>query len=285
MWTTFFITFNIFILSHCLARTIVNRIQTKQFVYQKLLNQKLGFWISCKNNVLVKFFIEYATKKISTLLENYQLKGLNMQQAKILLVVQLIILFTSCIVCFNLRLSFIFNAALSILMLLLIPRISEIYLKSILNRRSKSFVAALPESMSFIIICLRSGLNVFTAIKRAGLSSSNAVARRELLILYQDIKIVGSSTAITRLVNKFDVEVIKRFGQTLLQSLNYGSELTQRMSDLIELVSKDKIAKLESTAAKISSKMLLPMMLFILPTVFLVILGPMIVKFVKPGVF
>jgi tight adherence protein C len=74
------------------------------------------------------------------------------------------------------------------------------------------------------------------------------------------------------------LDTLKRLSSTLSQSLQYGTPLTQALRSLSAELRQEALVKFEERAGRLPTLMTLPMILFILPCVFLIVAGPAIIN-------
>jgi tight adherence protein C len=91
---------------------------------------------------------------------------------------------------------------------------------------------------------------------------------------------IGSDlrVAMESLGDRTGLEVLKRLATTLAQSLQYGTPLTTALRTLSAELRGEALIKFEERAGRLPTMMTIPMILFILPCVFLVVAGPAIIN-------
>jgi tight adherence protein C len=76
---------------------------------------------------------------------------------------------------------------------------------------------------------------------------------------------------------------LKLFVQTLIQGMELGTDVVQTLAAMSETMQQRRFQKAEEAAGKISVRMMIPMMCFVMPSVMIILLGPMILTYVKAG--
>jgi tight adherence protein C len=92
---------------------------------------------------------------------------------------------------------------------------------------------------------------------------------------------MSRADALLELENRMQSPVIKLFVQTMVQALELGTDVAQTLSVISETLSQKRFQLAEEMAGKISVRMMIPMMLFVMPSVLIVLLGPMVLSYLQ----
>jgi tight adherence protein C len=115
------------------------------------------------------------------------------------------------------------------------------------------------------------GINRVSEVLRV---SRPAVAE-ELALTSADLKILPShERALGNLAQRVDAPSVRTVVTTLSQTLRYGTPLAQGLRVISAELRTDALVRLEERANQLPSLMTIPMMLFILPTIFMIVAGP-----------
>jgi tight adherence protein C len=139
----------------------------------------------------------------------------------------------------------------------------------------------LADTLDQITISIEAGLGLETAIIRAGEHGTGPLAQ-ELMRTIQDMRVgLSRKEAYTALADRTSVTDLKRFARAIMQADAYGVSV----SNVVRTQSKDLRAKrrqrAEEKAMKVPVQVLFPLMLCILPVLFIVVLGPAVVNLVS----
>ncbi len=152
------------------------------------------------------------------------------------------------------------------------------------NRRTKHLekvAAGVPDALDMLVICADAGLALEAGITRVAqeISVLNPALAMELSQTSQELQI-GSDMrhAMDSLGQRTGLDTLKRLATTLAQSLQYGTPLTQALRSLSAELRQEALVKFEERAGRLPTLMTMPMILFILPCVFLVVAGPAIIN-------
>lgn len=151
-----------------------------------------------------------------------------------------------------------------------------------LSRRRASLAAeALPDALELLVVCVEAGLALEDGLSRivVELKHSRPEIAEELAITAADLKILPSrDLALAKLAMRIDTPSIHSVVSTLSQSLSYGTPLAQAMRSVAADIRSDALIELEEKANRLPTLMTIPMMLLIMPTLFIIIGGPAALK-------
>ncbi|RXZ32254.1 type II secretion system F family protein [Sphingomonas desiccabilis] len=153
----------------------------------------------------------------------------------------------------------------------------DIYLKNRITKRSDAIRKGLPDALDLLVICAEAGLTVDAAFGRVA---------RELGRAYPELGEEFSLTAIElgflterrqafeNLTQRIDLDAIRSVATTMIQTEKYGTPLASALRVLSGEFRNERMMRAEEKAARLPAIMTVPLILFILPTLFVVILGP-----------
>ncbi|MGX6998326.1 type II secretion system F family protein [Caballeronia sp. KNU42] len=149
------------------------------------------------------------------------------------------------------------------------------------SRRRKKMAGCLPDALDLLVICTNAGNSLGVSIRRVAdeLRTICPPLADEFSLTADELKLSGDSTrALQGLAERIDLPSIRALISTLVQSMRYGTPITQALRTLSRTERLTHIASLEEKAAKLAPKMVVPMMLFILPAVVLIAAGPAVIQ-------
>lgn len=153
----------------------------------------------------------------------------------------------------------------------------DIWLKNKVTKRSHAVRKGLPDALDLLVICAEAGLTVDAAFGRVS---------RELGKAYPELGDEFGLTAIElgflnerrqafeNLATRVDLEAIRGVVTTMIQTEKYGTPLASALRVLSAEFRNERMMRAEEKAARLPAIMTVPLILFILPTLFIVILGP-----------
>ncbi|MDX5628487.1 MULTISPECIES: type II secretion system F family protein [unclassified Brenneria] len=157
---------------------------------------------------------------------------------------------------------------------LLLPRV---LLDRMVVRRQRMIQQGLPDALDLLVICTNAGLGLNSAIHRVAVEIETVcpALADELRLTSAELQISSDiEVVLKRLAQRTGLESMNTLVNTLLQSRQYGTAITQALRILAKTERTARMMRLEEAAAKLAVKITLPMMLFILPTVLIVAAGP-----------
>jgi tight adherence protein C len=153
----------------------------------------------------------------------------------------------------------------------------EIYLKNIANKRTLAIQKGLPDALDLLVICAEAGLTVDTAFNRVAkelgraypeLGDEFALTAIELSFLTE------RKMAFENLAYRVDLDAVRGVVTTMVQTERYGTPLASALRVLSAEFRNERMMRAEEKAARLPAIMTVPLILFILPVLFVVILGP-----------
>lgn len=156
------------------------------------------------------------------------------------------------------------------------------------KRRRKAYLLALQNGMSdaldLMVICVESGLGLEPALERVGqeIGTAHRPVAIELELTVTEMRIVADRrTALTNMGVRTGLDQLRRFGSTLAQTLQYGTPLADALRILSAEMRTETMTRFEAKAARLPVLLTIPMILFILPCLFLVVGGPAAIQVLK----
>ena len=153
----------------------------------------------------------------------------------------------------------------------------DIWLKNKVTKRSHAIRKGIPDALDLLVICAEAGLTVDAAFGRVA---------RELGKAYPELGDEFGLTAIElgflaerrqafeNLASRVDLEAVRGVVTTMIQTEKYGTPLASALRVLSAEFRNERMMRAEEKAARLPAIMTVPLILFILPTLFVVILGP-----------
>jgi tight adherence protein C len=150
-------------------------------------------------------------------------------------------------------------------------------LRFLVSRRQAMFMAHFPDALDLIRICLEAGLGLDAAINRVGeeFQKSCRPLQDELHILSLELRAGASRTQCLRnFAERTGLADVKALVTLLIQADKFGTGIADAVRVYSEELRLDRKLKAEEAAAKVSVKLLFPLIFCIFPALLLVLLGP-----------
>jgi tight adherence protein C len=143
--------------------------------------------------------------------------------------------------------------------------------------RQTSFRRALPDALDVLVICLEGGGSLPSAIRRVAseLRTAHPLLANELNIVQREVQLGRSpGEALRQFADRTDLEELRGLASVILQAEKFGASLVKALRVHSETLRTRRIQRAEEMAQKSVVKLLIPTVMFILPALFLALLGP-----------
>ncbi|MEM6535745.1 MAG: type II secretion system F family protein [Pseudomonadota bacterium] len=157
----------------------------------------------------------------------------------------------------------------------------NMYVSNLVSKRQASIMKAFPDALDMMLICVESGMSIEMAFGKVGAeigTVSIALAEELQLTTAELAYLQDRRDAYDNLAKRTGHEGVKSVTMALAQAERYGTPL----GDALRVMSKEnrdmRMSEAEKKAAALPAKLTVPMILFFLPVLFLVVLGPAYIK-------
>jgi tight adherence protein C len=157
----------------------------------------------------------------------------------------------------------------------------NLYISNVAQKRRESIVAAFPDALDLLLICVESGMSIEAAIQKvsAEVGGSSIELAEELALLTAELSYLPERrTAYEGLAKRTNHPGIKSVATAMIQAERYGTPLGSALRVMSKENRELRLSAAEKKAAALPAKLTVPMILFFLPVLFVVILGPAIIK-------
>ena len=157
----------------------------------------------------------------------------------------------------------------------------EFVVHHVTSKRRKLLQKGLPDTLDLLVICAESGQSLDGALARVAreLGVSHPELAEELHLTSAELGLLPDRRqALENLNQRTDLPGIRAVVNTLFQSEKYGTPLSQSLRVLATEFRNDRMMRAETKAARLPAILTVPMILFILPPLFIVLIGPAILK-------
>lgn len=153
----------------------------------------------------------------------------------------------------------------------------EIFLTNLAKKRMQAVQKGLPDGLDLLVICAEAGLSLEHALHRVSdeMGNSSAEMSEELALTAIELNFLPErKQALLNLANRVDLPAMRGVVNTLVQTEKYGTPLSQSLRVLSAEFREHRMLKAEEKAARLPAMLTVPMIVFILPTLFIVLGGP-----------
>jgi tight adherence protein C len=154
-------------------------------------------------------------------------------------------------------------------------------LRTLMKRRQAAIAQGLPDALELLVVCSEAGLALAPALGRVAseLRQSQPALAEELAVTAADLKVLPDpNVALGNLARRIDLPVIRTIVTCIAQTMRYGTPLAQALRVAASDLRNDAMILLEERAGRLPVLLTIPMILFILPTVFLIVGGPSVLQ-------
>jgi tight adherence protein C len=153
----------------------------------------------------------------------------------------------------------------------------ELYLSNKASKRTKEIQKGLPDALDLLVICAEAGLTVDAAFNRVAKELGRAYPELgdEFALTAIELSFLNERRmAFNNLAYRVNLEAVKGVVTTMVQTERYGTPLASALRVLSAEFRNERMMRAEEKAARLPAIMTVPLIVFILPTLFVVILGP-----------
>ncbi|MFO1123627.1 MAG: type II secretion system F family protein [Hyphomicrobiales bacterium] len=159
-----------------------------------------------------------------------------------------------------------------------------IFLKNLVKRRQESIKRAWSDALDLLLICVESGMSIEMAFQRVAreIGSASVPLAEELTLTVAELSYLQDRRkAYDNLGKRTGLMTVKSVVTSLIQSERYGTPLGTALRVLAQENRDMRMSEAEKKAAALPPKLTVPMILFFLPVIFVIILGPSIILVMK----
>jgi tight adherence protein C len=152
------------------------------------------------------------------------------------------------------------------------------------RRRQISIRRSLPDGLDVLVICLEGGLSLGGALRRVAeeLRAAHPLLASELYIVQREVQMGRSEgEAMRQFADRTDLEEMRSLAAVITQAERFGAGLVKALRVHAETLRTKRLQYAEEMAQKAATKMLFPTVFFILPGIFIVILGPAVIQIIS----
>lgn len=155
-----------------------------------------------------------------------------------------------------------------------------LYLRSRVSSHQTGIKKQLPDAMDLLCVCIEAGLGFDAALLKVS-QKLNGPFIDELMIVYREIQMGRTRReALQNLCDATNLDELKTFASALVQAEQLGIPINNVMRAQSEQLRIERSQQAKEKGMKASIKMLLPMLLFIFPVVFIILMGPTVMNII-----
>ena len=157
----------------------------------------------------------------------------------------------------------------------------NVFVQNVIARRQDSIRKAFPDALDLLLICVESGMSIEAAFQKVAseIGSQSVEMAEKLALTTAELSYLQERrAAYENLAKRTGLPGVKAVSTSLIQAERYGTPLGQALRVMAQENRDIRMSEAEKKAAGLPPKLTVPMILFFLPVLFAVILGPAIIK-------
>jgi tight adherence protein C len=157
----------------------------------------------------------------------------------------------------------------------------NMYISNVAAKRRESIVAGFPDTLDLLLICVESGMSIEAALQKVSqeIGASSIELAEELSLLVAELSYLPDRRlAYESLAKRTNHPGVKSVATAMIQAERYGTPLGEALRVMSKENRELRLAAAEKKAAALPAKLTVPMILFFLPVLFVVILGPVVMR-------
>lgn len=157
----------------------------------------------------------------------------------------------------------------------------DLYISNTTTKRQQRLAKALPDGLDLLVICAESGLSLDAGLERVSREIGNASPdlAEELQLTSVELGFLPERRqALLNLNRRTNLGAIRGVVNTLVQTEKYGTPLSQSLRVLANEFRDQRLLRAEEKAARLPATLTVPMIVFILPVLFIVLVGPAVIS-------
>ncbi len=158
------------------------------------------------------------------------------------------------------------------------------FIRSRINRRQREMQKALPDALDLFVVCVEAGLGLNQAIMRVSeeIERVSPVLAEQLALVNLEIRAgTPRDEAFRNLGDRTGLQDIKSLMAMLIQTDRFGTSIAQALRTHSETMRTKRRQRAEEAAAKTTIKLVFPLVLFIFPALYVIILGPAVIQILE----
>jgi tight adherence protein C len=156
-----------------------------------------------------------------------------------------------------------------------------VYLSNLAGKRREKIMQSFPDALDMLLICVESGMSIEMALQRVGneIASASIELAEELALTNAELSYLPDRRmAYENLARRTNHPGVKAVAMALTQAERYGTPLGQALRVMAKENRELRLASAEKKAAQLPAQLTVPMILFFLPVLLAVIIGPAIIQ-------
>ncbi|XCE62213.1 type II secretion system F family protein [Candidatus Liberibacter asiaticus] len=159
----------------------------------------------------------------------------------------------------------------------------SVWISNLVQKRQSSIKRAWPDALDLLLICVESGISIDQALRRVAedIGGQSVPLSEEMLLTIAELSFLPNrQVAFENFYNRTQMDCVRNATQALIQSDRYGTSIGDSLRVLVSETRSERLMEAEKKAASLGPKLTVPMIIFFLPVLILVIIGPAILSII-----
>jgi len=157
----------------------------------------------------------------------------------------------------------------------------DFFLERKASKRRREFQEGFPDAMDMLVVCVEAGLGLDAAIQRVGkeIVSSHPELGVEFSLVSLELRAgKARADALRALADRTALDDVRALTSILIQAEHFGTSIAEALRQQANEMRTLRLQRAKERAAKLPVKLIFPIIFFIFPALFLVVLGPALVR-------
>jgi len=160
----------------------------------------------------------------------------------------------------------------------------EAWVRDSRRKRDREVVSSLPIYLDYLSMCVDAGLNFSGALKQAVDKGPKGAMKNEFRIVLRDVNSGQTrADALTRMAERIDLKDVTVFVSAVIQAEKMGTSMRDTLIIQAEQRLDERFQRAEKMAMEAPVKLVIPLVVFIFPLTFMILLFPIVIKFIEQG--
>lgn len=160
----------------------------------------------------------------------------------------------------------------------------SLWMRDARHKRDVALIRNLPVYLEYLSMCVDAGLNFSGALRQTVEKGPHGAMRNEFRIVLRDISSGQTrADALTRMAERVDLKDITIFVSAVIQAERMGSSMKDTLEIQAEQRLNERFQRAEKMAMEAPVKLVIPLVVFIFPLTFIILLFPIVIKFLQEG--
>lgn len=175
----------------------------------------------------------------------------------------------------------LFKLAAALVTALIGYYLPDLFISNLISKRQESIMLAFPDALDLLLICVESGMSIELAFAKVSteIGQTSPILAEEFALTTAELSYLPErKQAFENFAKRCGTESVQAVTTALIQAERYGTPLGQALRICAQENREKRMANAEKKAAALPAKLTVPMILFFLPSLFAIILGPAIMQ-------